>query len=98
MRRFLDLTHRRHDPADPYAPDRLLPSFIEGSPFRLWKLGDPIPSEGIFILLGVATWSGYDMQLLDTLQEAIGSGGDHPKIGVFNAGILTSQEAIQEYI
>jgi hypothetical protein len=98
MNRFLELTHLPHDEKDPYAPDRMLPSFVAASPFRLWKLGDPIPRRGVFSLVGVATWSGYDMQLLDTLQELATAMPDHPVIGIFNAGILTSQEAIQEYV
>src|SRR5436305_8897678 len=98
MSRFLDLTHRPHVPEDPYEPDRLFPAYVDDSPFLLWRLGDPIPRRGVFVLLGVATWSGYDMQLLDTLQEEIAHKHQYPAVAVFNAGILTSQEAIAEHI
>ena len=98
MTRFLELTHLPHEDEDPYLPDRLLPTYLRDAPFRLWTLGDRIPNKGVFILLGVATWSGYDMQLLDTLQERMDVKRDHPTIGIFNAGILTSQDAIQEYV
>jgi hypothetical protein len=98
MSRFLDLTHRPHNAADPHAADRLLPSFVQLSPFRLWEPGDPIPQDGNFILLGVATWSGYDMQLLDTLQEAMSRPGDYPVVALFNAGILTSMDEFYKYI
>src|SRR4051794_9090476 len=98
MSRFLDLTHRPHDEKDPYAADRLLPALLRNSPFRPWAPGDPIPQRGVFILLGIATWSGYDTLLLDMLQEAIASREDHPTVAVFNAGILPSLEAFEAYV
>jgi hypothetical protein len=98
MNRFLDLTHRRHDPDDPYAADKLLPDCVRNSPFRLWSPGDPIPQRGVFVLLGIATWSGYDTQLLDMLQEAIANRNGFPPVALFNAGILTSIEAFERYI
>jgi hypothetical protein len=98
MSRFLDLAHRPHSAADPYAADRLLPSFIQDGPFRLWEPGDPIPQRGVFALLGVATWSGYDMQLLDALQEAMSRPGNYPDVALFNAGILTSMDEFYKYI
>jgi hypothetical protein len=98
MRRFLDLTHRPHNAADPHEADRLLPTFVQDSPFRMWKPGDRIPQHGIFVLLGVATWSGYDMQLLDTLQEAMSRPGKLPDVALFNAGILTSMDEFHQYV
>lgn len=98
MTRFLDLTHKDWPEGDPQAADRELPAFIQRSPFRIWAVGDPIPRRGVFVLLGVATWSGYDMQLLDTLQEAMSRRGDHPDVALFNAGALKSMEAFNDYI
>jgi hypothetical protein len=98
MSRFLSLTHRPHLPDDPYEADRLLPAFVKNSPFQFWQPGDPVPQRGVFVLLGVATWSGYDMQLLDILEEAMATPGDYPTVAVFNAGILTSMEAFYDYI
>ena len=98
MSRFLDLTHRPHDADDPYVADRLSPALVRDSPFRLWEPGNPISSRGLFILVGVATWSGYDTQLLDMLQEVIATRNGFPPIAVFNAGILTSVEAFEDYI
>jgi hypothetical protein len=98
MSRFLDLAHRPHDEADPHAADRLLPSIVKISTFQMWNRGDPIPRRGVFVLLGVATWSGYDMQLLDTLQEIMAGKRRDWTIGIFNAGILTGQEALREYV
>ena len=47
MSRFLNLLYHapeiepgRRDYAD---RDRIFPEVVAGSPFRLWKLGDPIP-------------------------------------------------------
>jgi hypothetical protein len=79
-------------------PDRLFPAVVGESPFRLWKPGDPIARQGTRILIGVATWSGYDMQLLDMLEEALSRAKDAPLVEVFNAGILTSAEAFEDYI
>jgi hypothetical protein len=52
----------------------------------------------VFVLLGVATWSGYDMQLLDTLHDAMSRPGDYPSVALFNAGILTSMDEFYKYI
>jgi hypothetical protein len=56
-----------------FLPDRrreLFPGFVERSPkLHLWT-NQPVPAQGSFLLLGVATWSGYDMNLLDLIEEA----------------------------
>src|SRR5947209_339686 len=102
MTRFVDLVYtcpafdRRG--RDLFDPDRELPRLLDKSAFRLWQAGNPVPREGTFVLLGVATWSDYNMHLLDMLEEAMARPGDHPTVAVFNAGNLTSMEAIREYI
>lgn len=57
-----------------FPPDRrreLFPGFVERSPkFRLWAPECATPPSGSCLLLGVATWSGYDMNLLDLIEEA----------------------------
>jgi hypothetical protein len=105
MSRFLDLMHQtppipEKGPGcfDFSNPDRLFPAAVGESPFRLWKPGDPIARQGTRILIGVATWSGYDMQLLDMLEEALSRATDVPLVEVFNAGILTSMDEFYKYI
>jgi hypothetical protein len=61
--------------ADPSWADRQLPSLLNATPLRLWSPGDPISDWGIRLLVGVATWSGYDMRLLDILAERQIQGG-----------------------
>lgn len=94
MNRFFDL-FRHETPPPPgkiYADDRsdLFPALVSGSPrLTLWAYGAPIPSTGRFLLVGVATWSGYDMKLLDILEQSIG-GPD--VIGVFDTAECKSDE------
>src|SRR5438270_3756832 len=86
MNRFLDLF--RHDTPPPsgqiYADDRsaLFPRAVAQSPrLKLWGRDDPVPATGRFLLIGVATWSGYDMRLLDVVEQ---SPGGPDVIGVFD--------------
>jgi hypothetical protein len=51
------------------------------------------------MLFGTATWSGYDMHLLDVIDQALADrGGDLPMVEVFNAGILTTIDDFEKYI
>jgi hypothetical protein len=86
MSRFFDLF--RHDTPPPpgqiYADDRpvLFPDVVKQSPrLKLWGRDEPIPEVGRFLLVGVATWSGYDMKLLDLIEQT----PDGPEVvGVFD--------------
>jgi hypothetical protein len=57
----------------PSSPDRRGELFADRaarSPvLHPWVPGGPIPPEGRRLLIGVAHWSGYDMELLDLLEE-----------------------------
>jgi hypothetical protein len=59
-------------------PDRrseLFPGFVERSPkLHLWASDQPTLAQGPRLLIGVATWSGYDMNLLDLIEEAPDNG------------------------
>jgi hypothetical protein len=74
MNRFFDL-FRSQTPPPPgaiYADDRsvLFPGVVTNSTrFKLWEQGESVPPVGRFLLVGVATWSGYDMKLLDVLEQ-----------------------------
>jgi hypothetical protein len=79
--------------ADPFAPDRRSDVFPElvarNSRLHLWEPDAPIPSTGRRLLIGVATWSGYDMALLDLLgQETV---SDSVRIEVFDTAQCHSQ-------
>ena len=61
--------------------------------------GDPIPERGTRVLLGVATWSGYDMRLLDVVDKAVTeSTSAAPKVDVFNMADCKRPGAFQKYI
>ncbi len=43
---------------------------LAGSGLNAWHLGDPVPTIGQRILIGIAAWSVYDLRLLDALKQA----------------------------
>ncbi len=61
---------------------RLLPERVGHSSLRWWSPDRPLPGLTDFLLLGVAVWSGYDLNLLDHLDGAV-SGGTRPELPVF---------------
>ena len=90
MNRFLKL-FRRETPAplgQIYADDRsaVFPSIVaESLDIELWPRNRSTPATGTFLLIGVETWSGYDMKLLDEVEHAI----DKPDV----VGVFDMQEA-----
>jgi hypothetical protein len=76
MNRFVEL-FRHKTPPPPgkiYADERsdLFPEVVSGSTtLTLWDRADGIPTTGHFLLIGVATWSGYDMNMLDHIERVI---------------------------
>ena len=74
----------------------LFPGFVERSPaLHLWSPGQPIADRGPRLLIGVATWSGYDLNLLDLIEEEPTGA---VRVDVFDIGTCTDFAAIQEYI
>jgi hypothetical protein len=72
---------------------RLLPARIEQSSLRWLTPGQSLPDDARFLLVGVAVWSGYDMNLLDYLARAVADGSrpDTP-VYVFDTDSVTSPE------
>ena len=67
----------------------LFPGFVERSPkLHLWAPGQPVPDRGQRRLIGAATWSGYDLNLLDLIEEAP---ADAVRVDVFDADAATLQ-------
>jgi len=60
------------EPAD--RARRLLPTRVEQSSLRWWSPGGALPEDARFLLIGVAVWSGYDMNMLDHLDCAVTAG------------------------
>jgi hypothetical protein len=70
---------------DPARVDRELPTLVKASPLRWWHVGDDFGDEGVRLLIGVATWSGYDMRLLDVIAAALAHAPKRaPSVDVFN--------------
>ena len=71
---FLRNPSRLEPEADPTCADPEFVKTLAGSPFRLWRPGDSVSPHGERLLLGVATWSGYDMRLPDVMAEGLSRG------------------------
>ncbi len=72
---FHDLYRQQSRPVDGVFPaDRrgeMFPDCVASSRhLHLWAPGDPIPDQGARLLIGVAMWSGYDLNLLDVIEAA----------------------------
>jgi hypothetical protein len=81
-----------------FPPDRrreLFPGFVERSPkLHLWT-NQPVPAQGSFLLIGVATWSGYDMNLLDLIEETQDNG---VHVEVFDVDSVLSPDDLSRLI
>lgn len=100
MTRFMELFRRQTPPppGDIYADDRseVFPDVVRDCPrFKLWDPTDAVPSRGTHLLVGTATWSGYDMKLLDLLAQAAGGPA---VIGVFDTNDCRSIEDFRRRI
>jgi hypothetical protein len=77
--------------------EREFPAAVADSRLRLWRPGDPIASHGVRILIGVAPWSGYDMRLLDVVDEGMGR-GPAMVVEVFSTSDCHTQKDFEKYI
>jgi len=69
--------------------DRLFPEIVRRSHFHWWNPGDAIQATGMRILIGVATWSGYDLKLLDAVNDVLQSKLPSPiQVDVMNVGLV----------
>ncbi len=100
---FFDLFARRaRSPeawADPHWADRQLPKLLAGTPLRLWAPVDPVSDRGVRLLVGVATWSGYDMRLLDVMAEGLLRGRTAVSdVDIFNTADCQRHADFRRYI
>jgi hypothetical protein len=73
-----------------------LPARVGESSLRWWSLNRPLPSDPRFLLVGVAVWSGYDMNLLDHLNRVVVAGLDpHLPVYVFDADSVGSAAQLE---
>jgi hypothetical protein len=103
MTNFFDLfVAHASDPTvrdDPAWADRQFPNLIAASPFHLWRPGDPIAEREERYLIGVATWCGYDMRLLDVLAESLSRNTlSAPAVDIFNTADCRQATDFARYI
>jgi hypothetical protein len=75
-----------------FPPDRrgeLFPGFVARSPKLRLFTGQPDAASVTRLLIGVATWSGYDMNLLDLIEEAPDNG---VRVEVFDVDSVSTEE------
>ena len=85
--------------ADPAWADGEFLSIVAQSPFRLWRPGDSVAEQGLRLLLGVATWSGYEMRLLDVIAAALRKEGPRGySAEVFNTADCPNPQTFGKYI
>ena len=68
---------------------------------RVWCPGEGVPPDRPRLLVGVATWSGYDMLLLDLLarnRKPAGSPDPGANVDVFDVAACHSDEDFQQYV
>lgn len=97
MNRFLNISFAALHSAGHVDPareaDRVFPDVVRQSSLRLFQPSEPMPASGIRILLGIATWSMYDLRLLDVIDTGLTQlGRKNLLVDVFNIGSLTQEE------
>jgi hypothetical protein len=101
---FHDLWRERsRSHTGPFTPDMrsdMFPAVVDQSRrLRTWRPGEPFRQTGRRLPIGVATWSGYDMELLDLVDRASPVGpGSEPAVDVFDVDGCASQADFQNYI
>jgi hypothetical protein len=78
--------------------DDRFPSVVSASPFRLWSPGDPIPTKGKRLLIGVSTWSAHDMKMLDAVSQALPGLSFALTVEVFNVADCSSPAGFERYV
>lgn len=103
MNRFSELFWSRRElpPGDQQAcVRRTFSAVVAQSPFHLWSPGMPVTGDGRRLLLGIASYSEYDMRLLDLLESALdgGAAGETVQVDVFDVLDCTNMTDFEHYI
>jgi len=100
MRTFKDLFDAQSRLRLKYpATGAILSELLSHSSLGLWRLGDRIPKVSSRVLVGVATWSGYDMRLLDELNETcMRCPNADERIEVFDTSDIHKPEQFEDYV
>ena len=87
MNTFADLLTAQppFDPADLQSrAQQSFPSRVAQSHLSMRKPCNPIPSTGVFIVIGVASYSPMELQLLDDVDAAHHNWHNHAQVAVFD--------------
>jgi hypothetical protein len=75
------------------------PDVVRLHGMHLWRPGDPFVTVGERFLLGIVTWSNYDLQLLDELASRIQAGRLSPeRLDLFNIAPIHKRQDLEPYI
>ncbi|MFO0849817.1 MAG: hypothetical protein U0871_14875 [Gemmataceae bacterium] len=75
---------------------RELPEVVEQSALNWWEKDAPLPDDDSFLLIGVAVWSGYDLNTLDHVEAAVRAGtAPGLQVYVFDADTMLSQDEVE---
>lgn len=78
---------------------RLLPDRVQESSLGWWTPGQPRPDDDRVLLVGVAVWSGYDLNLLEHLNAAVASGSrPDVRVYVFDTDSVRSAEDFERIV
>jgi hypothetical protein len=79
--------------------EQQFPEVAASKSMHLWQPGDPFIQSGERFLLGIVTWSNYDLQLLDQLADRVRSGQLSPgRLDLFNLAPMRKREDLEPYI
>lgn len=99
MKPFASLLFGLDDPGSRQRAARAqLPSMLARSNFRHWSLSMPTPLDSDRILLGIAVWSRYDLELLDRLDAGLAKRQHAPVIYVFDVDECQSTADFERYM
>jgi hypothetical protein len=99
MRKFEELILKQGNPAEVQEnARRQLASILAQSKLHMWRLDDPIPKQGMRLLIGIAVWSVYDMRLLDALDQVLSEMKRPERVDIFNVDDCSTMECLQDYV
>jgi hypothetical protein len=94
--KFVELITKRDNRLQPREQnewaDRKFLDLLHASAMQSWNPGEPVPQVGQWLLIGAATWSLYDLQLLDKINDILKAKASLPKVAVFNIDDIQSNE------
>lgn len=70
-----------------------LPNIVAGTKLSLWKPSGLVPIRGRCVLIAFATWSTYDLRILDSLSEILqSSDATDDRVSIVDLDTLTPEQ------